>query len=157
MATTPPPRPGGTSPEQPGEALLETSGAEPTPKVEPGARRRPASSVPSIGGLVISGDRATLIDISVTGLLAECGAALKVGQRVKVVFEGTFLPQVVQARVVRNCVAAMSSSGFRYHLGIAFNAPIALDDDAPPESGADGPAKAATADPPRASSLVNRW
>lgn len=157
MATTPSSRSGEASPEQPGEALLGTGSAGPTSRVEPNARRRPASAVPSISGLVISGDRATLIDISVTGLLAECGAALKVGQRVKVVFEGTFIPQVVPARVVRNCVASMGPAGFRYHLGIAFNAPIAFDDDAP-ESGADsGPATVAAADSPRPSSVVNRW
>lgn len=127
--------------------------------MEPASQRRPASAVPSISGLVLSpGARATLVDISTTGLLAECRVVLKVGQAVKVVFEGTFKPQSVDARVVRSSVASMTSGGFRYHVGIAFNTPIAFEDESAPAYGAgNGPPAVAAADPPPPSRVVNRW
>src|SRR5438132_6553466 len=124
--------------------------------------RRPASDVPSITGLRISppGFKATLVDISASGLLAEWGVALKVGDAVTVNFEGTFSPQSVGAQVVRSSVASMTSGGLRYHVGLAFTAPIAFEDQPPPpsESGAkDGPAPAAVDDPPAPDDIVNRW
>jgi PilZ domain-containing protein len=90
------------------------------------AARRPASAVPSIKGLRISppGFSATLVDISASGLLAEWGVALKIGQAVTVNFEGTFSPSSVGAQVVRSAVASMTSGGLRYHIGLAFTAPI---------------------------------
>jgi len=125
------------------------------------ASRRPASAVPSIKGIRISppGFKATLVDISASGLLAEWGVALRVGQAVTVNFEGTFSPQSVGAQVVRSAVASMTPGGLRYHVGLAFAAPIALEDKPPPpETGAeDGPAPAAVADPPPPDDLVNRW
>src|SRR3989442_7578870 len=83
------------------------------------APRRPASAVPSITGLRISppGFKATLVDISTSGLLAEWGVALKIGEAVTVNFEGTFSPQSVGAQVVRSSVASMTSGGLRYHVG----------------------------------------
>lgn len=138
----------------------------PVPRSEPlrqgdgPAPRRPASLVPSIRGLLISplGAKATLIDISASGLLAECAVPIKVGQTVTVNFEGTFAPQSVEAQVVRSSVASMASTGVRYHVGFAFTAPIALDDTSPSEKGADnGPAPAAVADPPPPFAIVNRW
>jgi len=123
--------------------------------------RRPASAVPSIQGLLVSppGAKATLVDISATGLLAECGVALKVGQPVTVYFEGTFAPQSIEAQVIRTSISSMSSSGFRYHVGMTFAAPIAFDDDPPPAKVADNsPAPAAVADPPPPTpTVVNRW
>ena len=124
------------------------------------ATRRPASAVPSITGLRISppGFKAALVDISASGLLAEWGVALKIGQAVKVNFEGTFAPQSVEAQVVRSSVASMTSAGVRYHVGLAFTAPIAFEDKSPPETDpANGPAPAALADPPPPSDIVNRW
>jgi hypothetical protein len=95
------------------------------------APRRPAAAVPSITGLRISpsGNHATLVDISESGLLAECSVALEAGQKISVLFEGTFLPSSVRARVARSCVAAMTSAGCRYHLGIAFDTRIAFNDE----------------------------
>ena len=124
----------GTPFQQPDSAGAGVDGSRQPLKAEPAAQRRPASSVPSISGLVLSpsGGKATLVDISASGLLAECGVALKVGHAVKVTFEGTFTPQLVEARVVRSSVASMTSSGFRYHVGIAFKTPIALEDETPP-------------------------
>ena len=83
---------------------------------------------------------------------------LRVGQAVKVNFEGTFVPHSVEAQVVRSLVASMTSTGVRYHVGFAFTAPIALEDKPPPETGAEnGPAPGAVADPPPPSAIVNRW
>src|ERR1700704_5242884 len=92
------------------------------------APRRPASAVPSITGLRISppGFKAALVDISESGLLAEWGVALKIGQVVTVNFEGTFGPQSVKAHVVRSSVASMTSAGVRYHVGLAFMAAVSL-------------------------------
>ena len=124
------------------------------------APRRPASAVPSITGLRISppGFKAALVDISASGLLAEWGVALKIGQAVKVNFEGTFAPQSVEAQVVRSSVASMTSAGVRYHVGLAFTAPIAFEDKSPPETSPEnGAAPCVIADPPPPSDIVNRW
>ena len=68
------------------------------------ALRRPASAVPSITGLRISppGFKATLVNISPSGLVAEWGLALKIGQTVTIAFEGPVTPQSVGALVVRD-------------------------------------------------------
>ena len=126
------------------------------------APRRPASAVPSITGLRISppGFKATLVDISGNGLLAEWGVALKVGQAVTVNFEGTFSPQSVGAQVVRSAVASMSSGGVRYHIGLAFTAPIAFEEKPPPPpetSAEDDAAQAAVGDPVPPDDIENRW
>lgn len=95
------------------------------------APRRAAHEVPSIAGLRISppGVDATLVNISPSGLLAECSERLKAGRAVSVVFEGTFEPRSVEARVARCAVSSMGNDGrLRYHVGIAFAKPIRLDD-----------------------------
>jgi len=108
------------------------------------APRRPASAVPTITGLRLSphGVEATLVNISNSGVLAECGERLKPGSLVTVVFEGTFTPRSVESRVARNTVASMGKDGrLRYHVGIAFTKPINLgpDDSAPPKAAPEGP------------------
>jgi hypothetical protein len=115
--------------------------------------------VPSIKGLRISppGSKATLVDISASGLLAEWGVALKIGQAVTVNFEGTFEPQSVEAQVVRSSVASMTSAGIRYHLGLAFTSAIALDDASSQTGAANDPAPAAVADSPQPDDIVNQW
>ena len=93
------------------------------------APRRPASAVPSITGLRISphGVEAMLVNISESGVLAECGERLKPGSAVTVVFEGTFTPRNVEGRVARNTVSSMGKDGrLRYHVGIAFTKHISL-------------------------------
>ena len=161
MPTAPSPHTGGTSPPQPEMATTTVARSGPPRQGEHSpAPRRPASAVPSIRGLLISppGSSATLVDISASGLLAECGVPLRIAQAVTVNFEGTFAPQSVEAQVVRSSVASMTSAGVRYHVGFAFTAPIAFEDKSPPETGAEnGPAPAALADPPPPSALVNRW
>jgi hypothetical protein len=116
--------------------------------------------VPSITGLRISppGFKATLVNISTTGLLAEWGLPLKIGRAVTVTFEGTITPQSVSAQVVRSSIASMTSASLRYYVALAFTAPITLDGDVPPTTGADkAPAPAAVPDPAALDDVVNRW
>ena len=132
------------------------------------APRRPASAVSSITGLRISppGFKATLVDISASGLLAELAVPLKIGQVVTVNFEGTFEPQSVKAHVVRSSVASMTSAGVRYHVGLTFMAAIALDGtpletgaaaNDPAPAAANDPAPAAAPDLPKPDDIVNQW
>ena len=97
------------------------------------SRRRPASAVPSIRGLRISppGFRATLVNISSTGLLAEWGLSLKIGQAVTVAFEGASTPPPVEARVVRSAIVSTSPAGLRYHVALAFTVPVVFEGGAP--------------------------
>ena len=118
--------------------------------------------MPSIKGLRISppGVEATLIDISASGLLAEWGVALKIGQAVTVDFEGTFSPQSLGAQVVRSAIASMTSGGVRYHVGLAFTAPIAFEDTPPPPpetSAENDEVQTAVADPLQPDDIENRW
>ena len=92
--------------------------------------RRDAFLVPAITGLRFSlqGADATLMNISTTGLLAECGVRLRLGSAVPVRFEGKFSPKVVDGRVMRSSVAKLDKSGgLRYQVGIAFHQSIPLD------------------------------
>jgi len=116
--------------------------------------------VPSIKWLRIAppGFRATLVNISASGLLAEWGLPLKIGQAVTVAFEGTFTPQVVCARVVRSSIWSLTSASLRYHVGLAFTAPIAFEDEALPATGtAKAPTPAAVPDPAPLDDVVSRW
>src|SRR5215467_6613882 len=112
------------------------------------APRRSASAVPSITGLRISphGVEASLVNISESGVLAECGERLKPGSAVTVVFEGTFTPRTMEGRVARNSVSSMGTDGrLRYHVGISFAKPIELPPDEtapPPQAEAPTPAPA---------------
>jgi hypothetical protein len=169
-------RSGGTKAQEP--APVEKAAPRPAPmptgpasSVEPppvpamdadhrGAARRPASAVPSISGLTLSpyGAAATLVNISATGLLAESGVPLKIGNFVKVIFEGSSAPSPVEGRVVRICVASMAPSGVRYNIGVRFKGPIELESEAAPQIDADSrPTTVAVADPPEPPVLVNRW
>jgi hypothetical protein len=125
-----------------------------------GAARRPASAVPSISGLTLSpyGAAATLVNISATGLLAESGVPLKIGNFVKVIFEGASSPPPAEGRVVRICVASMAASGVRYNIGVRFKGAIELERDAAPQSSPDSmAAMVAVADPSEPPVPVNRW
>jgi len=115
--------------------------------------------VPSIKEIRISppGLKAALIDISTSGLLAEWGVALRIGQVVTVNFDGTSGPQSVEADVVRSSVASMTSAGVRYHVGLAFKAPISLDNSPPVTPAASAPEPAAVADVPQPDDIVNQW
>jgi hypothetical protein len=93
------------------------------------APRRPASAVPTIKGVRLSphGTEATLLNISASGILVECTSRLRLGTAVTTVFDGTFSPSTIEGRVARSSVANVSKKGvLQYHIGIAFNKPIAL-------------------------------
>jgi hypothetical protein len=126
------------------------------------APRHPASDFPAISGVRISpqGTRATLINISAKGVLVESSASLKPTSAVTIVFEGTFTPSSVPSRVVRTTVVGIGKDGgLKYQIGIAFTAPIALE-----ERPAGDAAQVPVVDPPAApaigppSAVVhNRW
>ena len=163
MTTIPFPRAGGMTAIVQGDVTTPAGihPEPPHPKEPSAAPRRPASAVPSIKGLRISppGFKATLVDISPSGLLAEWGVALKIGQAVTVDFEGTFSPQSLAAHVVRSAVASMTSGGVRYYIGLAFTAPIAFEDTPPPppETTEDDAVQAAVAGPLRPDDIENSW
>jgi hypothetical protein len=99
------------------------------------APRLPASAVPSITGLRIKphGADATLVNISQTGLLAECRERIQPGSNVTLAIEGTFTPQSIAGRVVRNSVSSLGADGrLRYHIAIGFNQRIPLVGEVPP-------------------------
>jgi PilZ domain-containing protein len=122
--------------------------------------RFPAAAVPSIKGLRLSphGAQASLVNISEKGLLAECDMRLKVGSITKIHFDGSFTPSSVSARVARCEVNGMGPDGaLRYHVGIEFDAPIALDrPTAAPSSAADARVDVRESPPP-ARVVRNRW
>ena len=128
----------------------------PSPADRSPSQRRPASAVPSITALRISppGFKASFIDISTSGLLAEWGVAVKIGVPVKVTFEGGFTPPTVQAQVVRSSVASMGAGGIRYHVALAFKELIVLDD---PGSAVEAQPAPAAVEDPAALDAVNRW
>jgi PilZ domain len=123
------------------------------------AQRVSAASVPWITGIRLSpsGGEASLVNISATGILARSSAKLMAGTVVTVHFDGTRAPGPARSRVVRCGVADIDKTGrLWYHIGIAFNNTIALE-----EAGA-GPVIKAVAEskaPAAAVSLlsVNRW
>jgi hypothetical protein len=94
------------------------------------AVRRPAASVPGITGLRISphGIQAALVDISETGLLAECSERISANTAVTILVEGTFEPRSIEGRIARVAVSAMDRDGrLHYHVGIAFARPVDLE------------------------------
>lgn len=136
-------------PEKQADAAPATAGAASTESPDGENRksaRRPAASLPQITGLRISphGVEATLIDMSETGLLAECSERLKPGSAVTTVFEGTIVPNSAEGRVVRSTVWSVGRDGrLRYHVGIGFTKPFPLD--AEPEAAAGSAAASAPA------------
>ncbi len=118
------------------------------------APRVPAAQVPSIKGLRLSphGADAKLVNISTSGLLAECASRLKVGSTVAVLFEGTFTESTVVGRIARCEVSTMGKDGvLRYFVGIDFNKPIDLGLEAAPVPAAASQPQpiVATSEPPR--------
>jgi hypothetical protein len=149
-----------------------TKATDPLASGEPDQRsalRRPAASVPGITGLRISphGVQASLVDISETGLLAECAERITANSTVTVHFEGTFQPRSIEGRVVRNAVSAMGGDGrLHYHVGVAFARPVDLKphevrrpdpEPEPAPAPAAAPSVAAAAAEPRAESAVDAF
>lgn len=124
------------------------------------APRLPASLVTSITAVRLSphGADATLLNISASGVLVECTTRFRLGTAVTAVFEGTFSPSSVEGRVARSCVATMNKNGvLRYHIGIAFNKPIPLEE--APAAAIQQPAATpeAPSAPPVRPIVSNRW
>jgi len=119
---------------QPGIAQRPGGGKSAAPEKRC-ATRRPAALIPSITGVRIPphGSGASLLNISTSGVLLECTGRIPLGTAVTVFFDGTFSPSSASGRVARSAVASMSKKGvLLYHIGIAFNDPIALEDEAAP-------------------------
>ena len=109
--------------------------------------------MPEITGLRFSphGVEATLINISTSGILVECGERLKAGSAVTVVFEGTFTPRTAEGRVARHSVSAMGRDGrLRYHVGLAFTKDIPLEPEPAPPMAESAPVVASQV-------VRNRW
>jgi hypothetical protein len=100
--------------------------------IERAPRRHLAASFPEITGIRLApvGGGSTLVNLSSTGVLVECASRVSVGTAVTVSFEGTFTPSSVSSRVSRCEVSGITADGaLRFHLGIAFDSRIALDED----------------------------
>jgi hypothetical protein len=144
-----------------GQASRSASPAPEEPKTteQRTVPRRDALLVPAITGLRLSqqGADATLMNISTTGLLAECGVRMRPGSAVPVLFEGGFSPKVVDGRVMRSSVARLDKAGgLRYQVGIAFHQSIPLDEI--PAAGAGTDPTAVAVDTLAAPEVVrNRW
>jgi PilZ domain len=111
------------------------------------ARRYPASAFPEIARVrLMPGDiAATLVNLSATGILVECASSQHMGGLLTVHFEGTFIPAIIRARVVRCEVAGIASDGsLQFRVGFAFTERIALPNDV---EDADGPKAAEGAEP----------
>ena len=160
------PNQGPTPPTAPAQAKAETVVPEVEGPSGRKARRWPAAALPEITGIRISprGIEGKLVNISQSGLLAECRDRLQTGSPVTIIFDGTFSPSRVRGSVARNCVASMSSDGgILYHVGIAFTASIDLshlahENDGPAEPPAVTPPAPVPAPSPSPSRVVrNRW
>ena len=112
-------------------------------------RRRPAIAVTDITGLRFLPDRAPAspVNISPTGLLAECSTSLRVGSDIAVLFEGRFEPDTITGRVARCEVAVMGPDGLlRYLIGVEFDSALDVGGDAMQRTA-----------PPDAGHVKNRW
>jgi hypothetical protein len=133
------------------------------------ARRYPASAFPEIQGIRLTppGAAATLVNLSATGVLVECATRALPGSALTIHVAGTFTPASIGGRVVRCEVAGIAPDGsLRFHLGLAFNARVALAQDAEavieerqpiPVAPLEVVAAAAAAQPVTAPVLRNRW
>ena len=129
MSPKPPQQPHGSHGQPHGQQAAAPA-ETPAAALEEAAPRIPAAQIPDITGLRLSphGADAKLINISTSGLLAECSSRLNVGSTVAVLFEGKFSESSVVGRIARCEVSTMGKDGvLRYHLGIDFNKPINLD------------------------------
>jgi hypothetical protein len=127
-------------------------------------RRVAASRVPEITGIRLApiGGDATLINISSSGVLAECGTRMAPKMTVTVFFEGTFTPASVDGQVSRCVVAGIGKDGaLRYHVGIAFNHTILFDAERTPAQhnplSVNSPLLPVPVRPAVAQEVRNRW
>jgi|WetSurMetagenome_2_1015567.scaffolds.fasta_scaffold304408_1 hypothetical protein len=113
------------------------------------AQRFAASSFPQIQEIRLFGTPATLVNLSSSGILLECGERSVPGGVLTIEFVGTFSPSSVQGRVIRCEVVGIAPSGsMRYRIGLAFKKPLVLPDQAGART--ETPASAAAPPPPAA-------
>jgi PilZ domain len=83
--------------------------------------RYPREAIPEITGMSVWGDEATLVNISVSGLLMESATRYAPGQRITVQFEGKFPTKRIKGRIVRCQVSAINEKReLRYHIALVF-------------------------------------
>lgn len=127
------------------------------------APRRPASLISTITAVRLTpvGGNATLVNISATGMFVECTTRIAPGSPVTVVLEGTFTPSSLSGKVARCEVTGIDQQGLlRYHLGIAFNKSIEMEDLPAQPQAVEPEAEISLAgliEPAQAPALYNRW
>lgn len=122
------------------------------------ARRYAASMFPAIQGILLvpPGTAATLVNLSVTGVLVECEDRLLPDTVLTVEFTGTFSPASIEGRVIRCEVIGIAANGsMRYRIGLAFTTRITLPSDAADET--DTRAAEPVAPPPAAAGSATEW
>ena len=120
-------------------------------------RRYAPSAFPEIQGIRLEpgGASATLINLSVSGVLVESASRMVPGTSVTICFEGSFSLASIEGRVARCEVSGISADGsLRFYVAMAFSARITLAPDA--ESSSVKRAKESAA-PANAPVLRNRW
>ena len=130
------------------------------PQENQAAPRVKASLVPTITGVRISppGDAASLVNISASGVLVECGRRHSPGNAVTLHFEGSFTPASIPGRVARTSVSGIGSDGtLRYQIAVAFISAITLPQHAPPGRETPLPVRPVTPAAPPQETLRNRW
>ena len=117
--------------------------------------RYPASAFPSIAGVRLSpGEEVTLLNLSSSGMAVECARTFAAGSKVTVIFEGSFSPAQIRARVVRCTVSRIQGGALQFASALAFEGRLGLS--AEP---ADKPAavKDSAAEDSEDGSVQNRW
>jgi hypothetical protein len=96
------------------------------------APRLPGSVMPSITSVRLSpvARGASLVNISSSGALLRCPTKLLPGTPTTVMLDGTFSPSSIKGKVVRCLVADINRpAGLSYHIGVAFNEDIELQEE----------------------------
>jgi hypothetical protein len=137
--------------------------------VERVAPRTPGSLVPNIERvrLLPLGIDASVVNISVRGVLISCRKKLGAGMAIRIVFEGNGVPPPASGKVARSLVASIGQGGeIWYHVGIAFDQPIDFECPAtqtpdttsePDKSPAESSAESSADCSPTVPKFVNRW
>jgi len=123
------------------------------------APRAPGALVPHIERvrLLPLGVEASIVNISVNGVLVACRKKLGAGMAIRVVFEGNGVPPAASGKVARSLVASIGQGGeVWYHVGIAFDQPIDLES---PETGTPGASASGESSPDNSTvpKFINRW
>ena len=129
--------------------------------IERVAPRAPGSLVPNIERvrLLPLGVEASIVDISVRGVLISCRKKLGAGMAIRVVFEGNGAPPPASGKVARSLVSRIGQGGeIWYDVGIAFDHPIDFESPATETPATTSEAGEPAADTsPTVPKFVNRW